>query len=112
MNPSDKLEYDAFHDCNTKATCYECGAEIDVEQDDYLISRDGERFCCGSCDVNRLHAINHGDYWGGYASNGSILDGTLIEVSVQANSREEALKKAEDYGEMINEGVNAYVEVR
>ena len=107
---------ESYFNPNTTAKCHECGASIDVEQDDHGISRDGERYCCADClnNVIRLDAFT-GDsipYWIGNAEHGSGQGKPdHVEVSVNGTSREEALKKAEDYAQMTLEGVNAYVEV-
>ena len=47
-SPSDLLESDAYHDCNTITECAECGTAIDVEQDDHMVSSDDE-YICSEC---------------------------------------------------------------
>ena len=107
---------ESYFNPNTTAKCHECGASIDVEWDDHGISRDGERYCCADCldNVIRLDAFT-GDsiqYWIGNAEHGSGPGKPdHVEVSVNGTSREEALKKAEEYAQMTLEGVNAYVRV-
>lgn len=110
--PSDILESKAYHDNKTEVACHECGAVIDTEQDTYYVSRDGARFCCCDCDgdITRLSSIHYSSgEWGASAEFGKGLD--CVEVSVLAKSQPEALKKAEEYGDIINEGVNCYLEV-
>ena len=102
---------EAPDDPKTTTTCHECGTAIDTEQDTYYVSRDGERYCCWDCDedITRLSSIHYSDRtWGASAEFGKGLD--CVEVQVRAKSQPEALKKAEDYGDIINEGVNAYLE--
>jgi len=96
---------------DTTATCAECGVKFDVEQEvEYGISRDGERYCCFNCisDVTRLSSIHYSDRrWGASAEVGTGLGRVTVEAL--GRSQAQALKEAEDCGEMINEGVNAYI---
>jgi hypothetical protein len=96
---------------DTSAMCAECGCILDTEEH-HGISLDGEKYCCSDCidDVIRLDSIKYSTgRWGASAKHGKDFD--TITVEAVATSREAALKRAKDYAEMTNEGVNAYVEV-
>lgn len=101
---------------STAATCHECGISIAAEQEPCGISRDGERHCCYECMMKyviRLSSLKHTHYddgkrWGGSAAFGRGVNEITVEVF--GRSQAEALKRAEDYGQMVNEGVNAYIE--
>ena len=109
----EQLEASAGRDKPVEVTCHECGTIIDCDNDTHYISRDGERFCCSDCDgeITRLSSIKytHSNEWGGSAEHGKGFDRICVEV--RARSQAEALKKAEEYGQITNEGVNAYLEV-
>lgn len=110
----EQLERAAYHDNNTTAHCHECGANIDVEQDTYGQSIDGEKYCCYDCreDFARLHTLfcNHINRWladAGLHKDGRWGDGECVETR-HANEHE-ALKRAAEMAEMVW-GVKSYIE--
>ena len=109
----EQLEADAArqnHD--TSANCAECGCILDTEEY-HGISLDGEKYCCRECmpDVIRMNCffVKPNGWWLAQAWHGG--DCEKINIEARAKSREAALKRAKDYAEMTNEGVNAYVEI-
>jgi hypothetical protein len=107
----EQLEASAGMKSKTFDVCAECGSMVDTEEH-HGISLDGEKYCCSDCidDVIRLDSIKYSTgWWGASAKHGKDFD--TITVEAVAVSQQAALKRAKDYAEMTNEGVNAYVEV-
>ena len=107
----EQLERASYDPPNITVKCHECGAEIDLNRDNYWPSPDGERFCCFDChkDVSIINTFKIEPYLCiAEACHGDGLD--IVKVEVRARTEPEAIKKACEYADMINEGVGCYLE--
>ena len=107
----EQLERASYDPQNNQAVCAECGASIELDEGDYGVSLDGEKYCCWDCmkeavKISSYHHTTIGDYWSASATLGNV------EVSIRNQpDQQTALKEAFNLAEINWEGVPAYIEV-
>lgn len=110
-SPSDILESQAFHDNKTTTACHKCGTAIDVEQDHYGVSMNGEEYICTSCatDAALMRAIEskYGDEPAKYFACARYQDEEVTTASYW--SRTAAFKRAAELAEFTWD-VKSYIE--
>ena len=106
----EQLERESYDSHNTTATCEQCGTSIDVEDESYGVSMDGESYCCDVCMDSAVKISARGGT--GLSGDRFSSDASLNEVEITVwnrPNRQVALKSAFDLAEVLFEGAPAYI---
>ena len=104
----EQLEASSYDKPNTTAECSECGTMIDVEQECYGVSIDGEKHCCWGCSkaFAMLGSICMTPPLWGYLG---IANYKGEEITTKRSQERESLERAAELAELAW-GVKSYIE--